>query len=447
MHLTIAFSEMIDIIAQLKKMYEMELNKAYVVATGTILKQETFEQLFAELIQTPIKIYFRNFAKKPTPQMSSIKEEIDIVADNFCKKLNITIASSEYAVKCEQYIKTLLYLTCILETYRFTDKVQRLDFAATITGKMGSLFGGEDIAGEFMDVLSATQIQNLFALMPFAATKATPIEESSQLWLEMALWLHGLYQAAVKQISPRLKDNGVVKREALTDISDNDDRKFYENKPPLVKWLLAQYHELHCKNVLSTLPPDIWAEMMPFLPDTFKVLPPVKVAVSLSGAPVTVSSPGLFKPKPIDNFGLPILQFDDLDRIKECAINIKLPLLNTLLLNHDFNINQSNCIQSFKDQMLGVLSQYKNAYFTSNFAPTILCARAHIGVVTSAYENLQTNITPRECLLQIYKVYAKAVSENSTDIGPKTETILENCFNMLHTISKPIEENKKNNSM
>lgn len=454
MHTTISFGVLMDMITQLKKMYEVELNKTYVLATGTILKQEIFEQLFADLFQTSIKMHFRNFANKPTAEMSSVKEEIETLAADVCKKLNIP--SSEYAVKLEQYLKTLLYLACILETYRFTDKVQRLDLASAITGRMGSLFGVEDIAGEFMNVLSATQIQNSFAMMPFAATTATPIEGSSLLWLEMAIWIYGLHQAAVNQISPRLKDRGIVTPEALTYINDNDDRKFYENKPPLLKWLLAQYHELHCKNVLHILPPDVWAEMMPFLSETFKVLPPSQPILQIEEEKMTEpsqnvgTSPCLFQPKPVAKVEptlRPVLQLDDLDRIKHLPISEKLPLFNALLLKCDFNQDQHLCIQSYKEQMVGVLNEYKSAYFTSNYVPTFLCPRKHIEVVTSAYDKMQKDLTSRECLLQIYIVYAKAVSENSPDIGPKTEKILNHCFNMLHTISKPVDENKRNFSM
>lgn len=257
---------LMDLLRHLKQLYEQEMHKAFVAITEKKLKKETFEENFKEYFKEELKEYFKKVAKRPTHEMANIKDEIERIISEFWKKFEIR--NADRLNECNAYLRTIIYLSCTLETFRFTDKVQRLDIASAVSGKIGSLFGGEDIAGEFLDKLTVTQIENSFAMMPHASGLMTAIPNTERLWLEVAIWLRGLHQRSYDQISPFFKDNGVVKAAVVQHCGDDDDRNFFKFKG-MVKWLLAQYHESHYQTLLLLLPPEVCNDLLPLLPPAF----------------------------------------------------------------------------------------------------------------------------------------------------------------------------------
>jgi hypothetical protein len=354
-------------------------------------------------------------------------------------------------------------------------------------GKIGSLFGGEDIAGEFLDKLTATQVQNSFALMPVAAASITVMNKTEDLWLEVAIWLRGLYQRSYEQISPYFKEGGALNPAVFHHLGDNDDRNFFKHKAPLVKMTLAQYHKLHYETLVLLVPPHLCSELLPLLPNDFveqytakynneSHQPVLSPALPLAGSiasvmqaneekpvvkeglprpeegkenavrplPTVISPPGMFKPvtkKP----SLKPLQLDDFEIIKGQEEELaKFAKFNSLLLSSEFNEDQNLDIEQIKPQILGTLNNYIKASFTSSwFLPTGLVPRKHINEVKAAYDDINESISPRQYIIALYTLWAAVYADKSPDIGPKTEKLLTSAFNILHSSLETKKQNTK----
>jgi hypothetical protein len=485
---------LMDLLAFLKRQYEREMHRVYSEATGKKLRKETFEEIFQELFGEPAKEYFKKIAKRPTTEMANIGTEIEKIITDFWVKVKTPVKEQTKADECSVLLRTIIYLSCTLETFRFTDKVQRLDIASAVSGKIGSLFGGEDIAGEFLNVLTVTQVQNSFAMMPFASGAVTPLVNMQRLWLEVAIWLNGLHQRSYDQISPFFKENGSVRSEVMLHCGDDDDRKFFEHKT-MVKWLLAQYHESHYQSLLLLLPPEICSELLPLLPQQFaekyrkkysldqplqsQNVNPEKahreedsrVSASLSSdgilaeqrdvswnqdkaekeidkdkkpvVSLVCTQHNLFKPAEIKLPAKPFLSFEDLDKIKDKPDLEKFAKFNSILLKSELTEDQNHDIEQLRVPIIRILKNYKDSRFTKWLVPTWFWPRAHITEVKNAYDDISESVSPRDYITNLYKVWSVAYPDESTDIGPKAGELLTSCFNLLHSTLQPTNANIK----
>lgn len=486
---SVSLGILIDTFAQLKGKYENALRAG-----------ATIEEIFSHTFEETIKDHFKEFAKKPTEEISKIIEDIDKITTRLLQSLPESEEKQKNVDRLAAYLKTLIYLSCTLETFRFTDQVQN------INGMIGIL-SNAFVIGEFA-LLTVCQMQNSFAAMPISATQIIPLESANLLWLQAALWLRGLYQRSYQQIPPYLKEGGVVKEAVFQHINDSEDRKFFDIKPPLVKWTLAQYHDQHGKNILDILPASILEKVLPFFKEETEVkkqkpvqqenrqeeskekekessqvveqneietknqVPQQKEKeeekVQLIEAntieektqlqqqpkkePMQLTSTGLgttpclFKRSENPPASPPLLQQKDLDDIQNKVNLAKFTKLKMLLENSRLTDEQNALIKDIKEQILGLLKKYKGAYFTSNWIPTVLADRKHLPQVKKAYKDITQSQEPVQYILALLEVWKAATADRSPDIGPNAEKLLQAIFDLLHS-GKPEERLERKNHM
>lgn len=449
----ISLSILMDIFSILKLAYEQELRKIFPAITGKNINFKSFEDLFEQVFNRSAKDYYKEFAKKPTLEMTGANEEFKRLNNEFWKKINVPVLNQEKYDEFNACFLSAIYLSSTYETFRFTDKVQRLDVGAAIWGFMS----GDNVAGEFLNVLSATQIQNSFAIMPHSSTMALPSESTYELWLEAVIWLHGFHQRAFSQISPHLKEQNSVKEAALSHLGDDDDRQFFENKAPLVKWTIAQYHSPHCITLLLLLPPKVASDLLPCLPNELQNIYKVKygviqqkqkpleieiianpqnqIAVQNNPGANNIQSPVfamnntvcLFQSKPQLPVSKGILPLEQLMEVRNASSDVKFARLKTLLLqNYELTEDQNLNIESIKPSMLKMLDSYLKGSLIASYAhflSTYIVARTHSKEVTIAYNNINASNTPRMYLLELVQLW-QSITRNSTEIGPNTEKML-----------------------
>lgn len=460
----ISLSILMDIFLQLKKAYELELRRVYSLATRRTLDFNTFEDLFEQIYGTSAKEHFKEFAKNPTEKMISVDAEFEKLGKQFWAKKNVALQDVNKAKEFDDCFKTLLYLSSSSETFRFTDKVQRLDIATALL----SFFGGDNIAIEFTTKLTATQVQNSFAVMPHSSALATPIASTYGMWLEAITWLHGFHQRAFSQVSPEFKEGSQVKPAILTHLGDDDDRQFFENKAPLVKWSIAQYHDQHCSSLLLLLPPEITAELVPLLPEEmlgqYKVkfeslkkeqkeqdVPQITMntnAASSTNQPVVITNhqePNKVLPSEVSvtnqsfltqtmiqqtmvlGVGLPM---DKLRAHKNDSPLVKFTKLKVLLQQYELNDEQNLLIESLKPTIVSMLENYNSVWFTFYYKP-VIWGRTHSVEVTAALKNIKESESPKDYLLELIKLWEMVSASESKTIGPNTEAKLSDALVLL----------------
>jgi len=465
----ISLSVLIDIYLQLKKKYEAELFEKHILATKKQLVFKTFENLFEQIYGKTVKEHFKEFAKKPTDQMAAIHAEFKKLNQQFWDKKNVINIATQKHKEFDQCFRTLLYLSSSCETLRFTDKVQRLNIATAVF----SLFSGDSTAIEFTQGLTATQVQNSFAVMPHSSKLVCPNEATQELWLEAIVWLYGFHQKAFSQISPEFKEGNAVKPTIYFHLGDNDDREFFKHKTPLVKWTIAQYHEQHALSLLLLLPPNVTTELLSLLSEDMQNKYKMKYediqkeqTVSQTIETKAISNPdhqpvaihnsqafniaqsvihpsSLFQP----NTGQPILvgkglPIYTLKTITEQSYCVQFVILEELLNKYELNKEQNSRIESLKQSILNMLESYNGKWVTYRYMPNIF-GRVHSAEVSVALKNIQESAEPKEYLLELIKLWKIVSGGESKTIGPNTEAMLLNALVLLSINLEETQELKK----
>ncbi len=485
----ISLSVLVDIYKDLKNKYEKALHDAYFAATGVQLKGTT-EDLFMKQYATKLKDHFKEFTKKPTEEMVSVKKEIHRIAREILQGPDVK-NQSKYEESL-YYLRTLIHLACSLETYRFTDEVQRLDVAEAV---LNLIFTKDSVAGEFVFKLTGVQVQNSFAVMPHSASEITPLESEHHQLIEASLWLRGLHQLSYGRIAPYFKkEDGTLDPAVFTHLGDKDDREFFEHKT-LVKWSLAQYYCELYKMLLRVLPASaLTEEVKPLFPDdviekhkpkkqekqttTSTENPPATqdvVAITTtittetviaSAAPASASAStgsgsetnsassasNAIKSESGSNSrsslfqSICILPLSKLEGIMKHDDVAKYTLLKNYLTKYQLTDDQNDMIEKdIKPLIEKLLQKYKNAWFSEGWMPTFIIPQKSIKEAKEGYKKIvKTHIQPKQYIIEFIEVAIAIKSNDSKHLWPKSLEILNNIFQILYSTSGPQNQPQEN---
>lgn len=434
----LSLSVLMDIFAQLKLIYEKSLRELLTEITGNNKKFENFEDLFRQTFRNDeAKDRYKKFANNPVSGMSKVSEEFSKINQAFWLVINPGNKKQYDQDKVKQFNEcffTTLYLSSTHETFSFTDRVQRITDA---------FFPDASTAYEFTQKLSVTQIQNSFAVMPFSSSMVKPISDTDELWREALIWIYGFHQKSLSELSPQFKEGDKALESALTHVGDYEDSDLFNHRSPLVKWVLAQYHEPHFRSLLKSLPENLVQEVMRYIPKPVSNNPFDQGNVSNSYNPFAEGSVisqkaykanAMFQPDQSviqEAKKIPFSQLaHELKEVEDKTELTKFAKLNSLLTDCDLNERQKTDLLSIKERIKAVYQLYVGAWFSSKwYVPTIVVSRPHYDDVKAALEFLE-QATPNEYICQLYTIWSKT-SKESKEIRPKAQEILTAAYEIL----------------
>ncbi len=246
---------LIMILQEIKQFNEADIFESLLQATGKDLRKETketnFEVICANYLKVDIKGAFEAFTKNADTKNvdeNAVKSQMQkLITDIWAAlqknlRLNSKILSDKAFNDFCGFLRTEIYLTCVLETYRFTDDVQ---MNVGVKQKKFALW------------MNLREVLNPYVAINQAAKQVQITPKTEALFREAAIWLKGLYQRSYSQVPQFLKDaDGKVTEIGFSYIGDQEERDLYKWKPPLTKIRMADNHKYHGDVLLAKLPQE-----------------------------------------------------------------------------------------------------------------------------------------------------------------------------------------------
>lgn len=237
---------------EIRHVNELDVFESFQKLTGKDLralkKGANFDEICSKL-GVDIKSTFEALTKRDTREITeqTIRGLTQKLIGEFLaaaqKKLSIGKVQNEGTLEAlKGYLATQIYLTCVLETYKFTDDVQMGITTAQIS---------------FATWMSTPQVYNPFVAICHSAKQIQVNPKTEALFSETALWLRGLYQRSYNQVPPFMKDAAKnVTPRGFHYIGDDEERSLYKYHPPLTKVLMADKHKYHSDVIFAKLSPE-----------------------------------------------------------------------------------------------------------------------------------------------------------------------------------------------
>jgi len=245
---------LIVMLQDIKRLNETDIFESFMQATGKDLRRETRKTSFDEIcksfmgvdIEATFRAYTKNTETKDVTEQA-VKAQMQKLITEFWttaqKKFRISKLQSENAFNAWRgYLMTEIYLTCVLETYRFTDDVQ---MNVGMKQKTFALW------------MNLREVYNPYVAICHAAKQVQVTPKTEALFREVAIWLKGLYERSYNQVPQFLKDGeGKVTESGFLYIGDQEERDLYKWKPPMTKVRMADNHKYHGDVLTAKLPQD-----------------------------------------------------------------------------------------------------------------------------------------------------------------------------------------------
>lgn len=459
---SVSLEMLILIDSELKNITENDLILTFSQAFERNLRSknnESFDEICHRVMGTDIKSIFQEFTKKDAKEMveEKLQEKIQEIHERFWKgvlrvyKIPFAEESIEAQTKRKQFFalfNNFIYLTCTIETYKFTDEIQKTSLGGAI---WGTVTGG--VVGQFRK-MSVDQIVNPYLAIPLCARQILPQANTQDLFQESFYWIKGLYQRSYNQLPHFYREEGdKVKLESFEYRGDDEDRKFYDNKEPLTKIQIAIHHKPHYEALFAKL--QLTAQLKPMERRAGPVAKPA-AGVSKPSAqqqqykvqPLSDIIPNVSQLFPSKTAALQakkgLLPFRLLEEMVDPNTNddVRFSMLVNALSGYDLSETQKLMVTDFKDAIVKVLNPYTEAWFSTHWVPTSFKKRPHTDKVKSALIEIESTDKPAEYIRSLHTLWTVLKTGGSVDVGPKVTDLLRNFLSLIHKAAKPTAEQR-----
>lgn len=424
-----------------------------------------------------IKDFLEEFTKQKLDQVNSDNVTQKIMGSKggpllaFCTAIHdkFHLIESEAAsadnASFYDHLRMEIYLSAVLETYKFTNELQMKGLAGAVWGVTKAALGGDGGVVAKFRAMTVDEVENPYRLIPLLATRVRPFNsEVKKLLIEVSELLEGLYYRCYSQIPDRYKNNDAgetLKKEVEAYNGDNDDRLFANNKADetraLVKIVLAKYHRSHHLNidaVIRKVDPNYKIGATAFVPAAIAKTPPVNATTNAS-TPITsvtnITPPAAgnvtyYSAKPsaatstlfsaTGGGAKPLLYASKCRQLLDIQDGGgKLNMLLTFLNENELNQRQLTSIAQAKQGLINVLNTYRKAWTSNRYVPHPI-GRTHSTDARTTEKKMQNCVDSVDALKEFIQLGLK-INGSSDELLPEMIKNIKSLIDLLISFATP----------